>query len=223
MNQPPVPAAPLTTRSTWKKKLLVVTAVILGTATIAAASSAWWVKHNLYASALQPVALTQSEQADLQGKLKVLSDKAAAANAPVDPEVARRTLSISEREINAFLAEQGLGESVKVTLNDGNASATVLVPVEKETPLVGGIIGGTTLRLRFSFGARMDAEKKFAFSLSDVTVGGVPLPNAWLANLKGLNLLADSSLHDDPAVKGFLAGIRDFKIESGAMSVVLNQ
>lgn len=214
--QPPVPqSAPVTARSTWKRKALVITAIVLGTATVAAASTAWWVKHNIYASALNPVALTQAEQTDLNGKLKVLSSTPAA----VDPEVAKRTMQISEKEINAFLSEQGLGGQVKVNLTDGGASATVLIPVDKDAPL----IGGTTLRLRLAFGARMDARKQFALSLNEVSVGGVPLPNAWLGNLKGLNLLEDSPLQSDPAVKGFLAGIRDFKIESGAMKIVLNE
>lgn len=209
---PPVP------RSSWKKKALVMSAVILGSAGIAAAGTAWWVKHNIYASALKPVALTQTEQADLNSKLQVLGQQAPTA-APVDPEIAKRTLTISEREINAFLSEQGLGEQVKVEFTQGGAAATVLVPVEKDAPL----IGGTTLRLRFAFGAKMDSSKHFAFSLNDISVGGVPMPNAWLGNLKGLNLLAESPLQSDPAVKGFLAGIRDFKIDSGVMRIVLNE
>ena len=215
---PAVPSpAQVPSRGSWKKKFLVTTGIVLGTASIAAASTAWWVKHNIYASALQPVALTQAEQTDLQGKLKTLGQGGAAA--PVDPEVAKRTMTINEKEINAFLAQQGLGEQVKVELTDGAASATVLVPMDKEVPLV----GGTTLRIRVACGAHMDSAKHLAFSISDVTVGGLPLPNAWLGNLKGLNLLADSPLQSDPAVKGFLAGIRDFKIERGSLQVVLNE
>jgi len=213
----PSPAAPVSARSTWKGKALVITAIVLGTATVAGAGAAWWVKHNIYASALRPVALTPAEQTDLQSKLKVLGQSGTAT--PVDPEVARRTLTLSEREINAFLDQQGLGETVKVEFTNGGAAATVIIPVDKDAPL----IGGTTLRLHLAFGARMDASKKFTLSLNDVSIGGVPLPNAWLGNLKGLNLLAESPLHSDPAVKGFLAGIRDFKIEGGTMRVVLNE
>lgn len=113
---PPAPAVPspvqVPLRSSWKKKLLVTTGIVLGTAGIAAASTAWWVKHNIYASQFQPVALSQTEQAGLDSKLKVLSQNGAPA--AVDPEVAKRTMTISEKEINAFLAQQGLGEQVKV-------------------------------------------------------------------------------------------------------------
>lgn len=220
MNQQPAPAAlpPATfPQSSWKKKLLLTTTIVLCSAGIAAAGTAWWVKHNIYANAMQPVALSQAEQASLDSKLKALGQNGSAP--PVDPEVAKRTMTISEKEINAFLAQQGLGEQLKVELSDGSAAATVLAPIEKEVPL----IGGTTLRIHVGFGARMDDSKHLAFSITDVTLGGVPLPNAWLGNLKGLNLLADSPLQTDPAVKGFLAGIRDFKIERGTMRIVLNE
>ena len=216
---PPVAASPaaLQPGSSWKKKALVISGIVLCSAGIAAAGTAWWVKHNIYASALNPVALSQSEQSTLDSKLKTLGQNGAATQ--VNPEIAKRTMVISDKEINAFLAQQGLGEQVKVELADGGAAATILVPMDKDVPFV----GGTTLRIKMGFAARMDEAKHFAFSISDVTVGGVPLPNAWLGNIKGLNLLSDSPLQSDPAVKGFLAGIRDFKIEHGSMQVVLNE
>ena len=218
---PATPAVPspaqVPSRSSWKKKLLVVSGIVLGSAGIAAASTAWWVKHNIYASNFQPVALTQTEQAGLDGKLKVLGQNAAPA--AVDPEVAKRTMSISEKEINAFLAQQGLGEQVKVELTEGAAAAVMVIPVDKDAPFV----GGTTLRLRVAFGAHMDKDKHLSLSLSDVHVGGIPMPNAWLGYLKGLDLMSKSSMKSDPAVEGFLAGIRDFKIERGNMQIVLNE
>ena len=223
MNDQPAPvsAQPSTAafppRSSWKKKLLVTSGIVLCSAGIAAAGTAWWVKHNIYASALQPVALTQAEQSNLDGKLKTLSNSPGAA--PVDPEIAKRTLVISDKEINAFLAQQGLGEQVKVDLTEGGAAATLLIPMDKDIAFV----GGTTLRIRLGFGAKMDADKHFAFSISDVSVGGIPLPNDWLGKIKGSNLLADSQLESDPTVKGFLAGIRDFKIQAGSLKVVLNE
>jgi hypothetical protein len=211
-------------RSTWQRKALVITGVVLGMAGLAAASTAWWVKHNVYASAMQPVTLTAGEQSSFEGKLKTLEGAAEAnpavpAAAPVDPEVAKRTLNLSEREINAFFAQQGLGEQVKIALTNGGVSATILMPVDKEVPY----LGGTTVRFKVSLGAKMDTNKQFAMSIQDVSVGGVPLPNAWLANMKGANLLAETNLGQDPAVKGFLAGIREFEIQEGNVRVILNE
>ncbi len=214
----PQPAS-IAPRSSWKKKALIVTGIVFGTATLTIAGTAWWVKRNIYASPFTPVALSATEQSALDQKLEVLKQSGTAEAAPVDPEVAKRTLTITDREINAFLEQQGLGEQVKVSLHNGGGTATFLLPMSSD-----GVPGsGPTLRISVSLGAKMDQDKKFALSISDVSVGGVPLPNAWLGNMKGLNMLADAPISDDPALKAFAAGIRDFSIRSGQLSVVLNE
>ncbi|MBL9146740.1 MAG: hypothetical protein JNM99_23865 [Verrucomicrobiaceae bacterium] len=213
------PSASIAPRSSWKKKALIVTGIVFGTATLTIAGTAWWVKRNIYASPFTPVALSATEQSALDQKLAVLKQSGAAEAAPVDPEVAKRTLTITDREINAFLEQQGLGEQVKVSLHHGGGTATFLLPMSSD----GVPNSGPTLRISVSLGAKMDENKKFALSISDVSVGGVPLPNAWLGNMKGLNMLADAPISDDPALKAFAAGIRDFSIRSGQLSVVLNE
>lgn len=220
---PSVPStASIAPRSSWKKKALIVTGIVFGTATIAVAGTAWWVKHNVYASPFSPVVLNASEQSALDQKVQILRQSSTAAEAPaaqVDPETAKRTLTVTDREINAFLEQQGLGEQIKVSLGNGGGTATFLVPLSSD-----GVPGsGPTLRIGVTLGAKMDAGKKFALSISDVSVGGVPLPNAWLGNLKGLNMLSDSPVSEDPAFKAFVAGIRDFSIQAGQMRVVLNE
>lgn len=217
---PPVPsAAPAVAGSSWKKKALIVTSIILGSATLAAAGTAWWVKRNVYASPFSPVMLTANEQTVLDDKLEALKQSGAALPAPVDPEVEKRTLTLTDREINAFFEQQGLGEQIKVLLHNGGGTATFLLPLGAE----GEVGNGMTLRIGISLGAKMDDNQKFALSISDVSVGGVPLPNAWLGDMKGLNMLADSPISDDPAFKAFVAGIRDFQIQSGQLRVVLNE
>ena len=214
----PQPAS-IAPRSSWRKKALIVTSIVFGTATLTIAGTAWWVKRNVYASPFTPVALSATEQSALDQKLEVLKQSGTAEAAPVDPEIAKRTLTITDREINAFLEQQGLGEQVKVSLQNGGGTATFLLPMSSD-----GVPGsGPTLRISVSLGAKMDQDKKFALSISDVSVGGVPLPNAWLGNMKGLNMLADAPISDDPALKAFVAGIRDFSIRAGQLNVVLNE
>lgn len=219
MNTPTSPV------SFWKRPAFVILAVMIGTAGIAAAGTAWWVKHNFYASALSPVTLTAGEKAELDSKLAAMSAAAEktpaqiAAEQQAARELEKRTLTLSEREINAFLAQQGLGEQIKVHLGDGSGSAEAIVPIEPDAP----VLGGKTLRIRCAFKAAMNADKKLAFSISDISVSGVPLPNAWLGNIKGLNLLENADLGTDPAVQSFVAGIRDFRIADGMLRVVLNE
>ena len=205
--------------SSRKRKFLIIGGIVLGAAVLAAGSTAWLVKRNVFASAFTPVMLTGAEQAQLNEKVQVLQKAAETPVAVVDPEVQRRTLEITEKEINAFFQQQNLGEQIDVKLRAGSATATFLLPVG-ENAEVGK---GTTLRVSLSLGARMDEKKQFNLSVTDVSVAGLPLPNAWLGGFKGLNLLADSPMKDDAAVKAFAAGIRDFKIESGLLRVVLNE
>lgn len=213
----PVPsAASIAPRSSWKKKTLIACGIILGTATIAVAGSAWFVKRNVFASALSPVVLSTSEQSTLNDKLAVLKQN---AEAPADPSLQKRTLNLSDREINAFLEQNGVGEQIKVALNDGGATATMLLPMGEDAEVGKGV----TLRLSVSIGARMDANKRFTLSIKDVSVAGLSLPNAWLGSIKGLNLLESGTVTDDPAVKAFVAGIRDFTIKAGQLTVILNE
>ena len=206
-------------RSSWKKKALIASSIILGTATLAVAGTAWFVKRNVFASAMPPVVLTSAEQSTLNDKLAVLKQSAEAAPAPVDPGLQSRTLTLSEREINAFLEQNDIGEQIKVALNDGGATATMLLPVGENAEVGKGV----TLRLSVAIGAKMDAHKKFTLSIKDVSVAGLSLPNAWLGYIKGLNLFENGNVTDDPAAKAFVDGIRDFTIKAGQLTVTLNE
>lgn len=56
--------------------------------------------------------------------------------------------------------------------------------------------------------------------LEDVTVGGVPCPNAWLGGLKGRNLM-EGYKNDDPFLKAFAEGIEDLEVVDGELRVLL--
>lgn len=205
-------------RSSAKKTILITLGVLALGCGIAAATTAWWVKHNIYASPIQPVSLTQNEQQTLDAKLHVLENTPSPTAPAASPGEEERTLIITAKEINAYLAGQNLGESVKIDLGRDSISATVLVPVPSDAGLP--LISGTTLRLSLALGARMNADKKVAIELRDVRVGGVPLPNAWLGDLKGVNL-TDENLQNDPALQRFLAGIQSLDITPEGLRVVL--
>ncbi len=207
----------------WKKKLLIFCGVFALGCGLAAAATAWWVKRNFDASPLKPVMLSQAEQAALDEKVRIISAEPAPPAADGRSEEqraaeAKRTLSITEHEINGYLAKQGLGEQFKVSLGDGDAAVTLVAPVDKSVPF----IGGTTLRVKVALNASIESGRKCALSIADVTVGGVPLPNAWLGGIKGVNMLA-ANMQSDPVAKRFLDGIRELDISTGAIRVVLNE
>jgi hypothetical protein len=211
----------LPTTSSWKRTVLIVLGTLVLGCGITAAASAWWVKRNIYASPMQPVRLNTAEQQTLDAKLKALQSPPAAVQPRVlTPEEQRRTLILTQKEINAYLAEQNLGEQVRVDLGEGTVSATMIVPIPPDSGLP--LVSGTTLRLTMSVDAVMDANKKLAIKLTDVRLGGISLPNAWLGDLKGVNLVADS-VTTDPAIQRFLAGIKEMEIHPDGLRVLLNE
>jgi hypothetical protein len=177
------------------------------------------VKRNFYASPIQPVTLTQKEQQAMEAKLHVLETSASPSSQPeASPGEQERTLVISAKEINAYLATQNLGDTVQVNLGNDSVSATMLVPVPKDAGIP--LISGTTLKLSLSLDAHMDAEKKAVIAVKDVRVGGMPMPNSWLGDIKGLNLTGEN-LNQDPALKRFLSGIQSLKITPEGVRLVL--
>ena len=211
----PVAASPpaLPTRSGWKKPLLVTACVIFGIGAVTAASAAWWYHDNLSASPFRAVQLSRTEAQVLDQKVDTLKGSVKPAEPVTDPA---KTLVLSEREINGYLQEQGLGEQFKVSIKNGVIAATALVPVDNEVP----VLGGHTVRVKISFNTKLDDKHHMALSLADLSVGGISLPNAWLGNIKGMNVLASNN--DDGVLKGFAAGIKDFQVRDGEVRVVLN-
>lgn len=198
------------------RTVLIVLGVLLLCCGLTAAATAWWVKRNVYASPMSPVSLTATEEAQLQQKISVLEN--APAEPAVPPEEAKRTLVLTQKEVNAYLAKQGLGESVKVDLKKDALAVNTLIPVPPDAPL----LGGTTLRIRVALAAAMDENHKLALQVQDISLGGVPLPNAWLGDIKGVNLVT-SEIHSNPTLKRFFDGIKEMDLEDGSLRVVLNE
>jgi hypothetical protein len=219
----PAVAPAASPRSNWKKPALILLGSVLACCALTAIGTAWWVKRNLYASPLRPVSLSTAEQTTLDQKVAELElaseiQAGATAPAPVDPSIASRTLSLSEKEMNAFLAKQGLGEQVKIDLNRHRLTAHFLLPIDENAP----ILGGVTLRIRLALNALLNASGKLEIKVADISVGGVPIPNAWLGDIKGLDLIT-SDLGHDPTIQRLVAGIKEFEIQDGSLRILLNE
>ncbi len=214
MQSIPETAAPAAPRARSTKKIVLITlAVILGCAGIAAATGALWVKQNFYPSAMTPVSLTAKEQAEYDSKLQALSNPAA-----IPPDEANRTIVINEREVNAYLAQQQLGESVQVKFGEGNVSAAIIFTAPEDFP----IMPNQKIRLRFTFGTSLSPEHKLSLKLDDLTLGGISLPNSWIGDLKGVDLVAEN-VESDPTLQKFIAGIQSLEVHNGTLRLVLNK
>lgn len=210
--EPAAPAAAPRARST-KKIILITLAVILGCAGIAAAAGAFWVKHTFYPSPMKPVSLTSTEQAAFDNKLQALNNPAA-----IPPDEANRTIIINEREVNAYLAQQQLGENVQVQFSEGQVSAAIILAAPPDFP----IMPNQKIRLRFTFGTSLTPAHKLSLKLDDLSLGGISLPNSWIGDIKGLDLIA-ANVESDPALQKFVAGIQSLEIHNGTLRLVLNK
>lgn len=203
----------------WKSIILISLGVFVLGCGITAGAAVWWVKSNFYAKPIQPVTLTAKEQQTMEAKLHVLEASASPTSQPeVSPGEQERTLMVSAKEINAYLATQNLGDTVQVNLGSDNISATMLIPVPQDAGIP--LISGTTLKVSLSLDAHMNAEKKAVIAIKDVRVGGMPMPNSWLGGIKGMNLTGEG-LNEEPGVKRILSGIQSIKITPEGLRLVL--
>ena len=222
---PPAPSAaapintsrPLPQRSFWKHPLVITLGVLLALGGIATATTAWWLKSNFDPAPFKPVSLTAQEQQAFEDKMQAISAPAPAEPATTDLD--KRTLVITEKEVNAWLAKNELGESVKVRFDDGKISAAAILKLPDDFP----VLAGQKIKMSLAMTAHLnDTSRHFALQIDDVSVGGLPLPNDWIGGIKGLNLV-DESAKKDPAMERFLKGIRQFEITDGGATLRLNE
>jgi len=189
-----------------------------------------WIKRNVYASKFTPVALSQKEHEVLDSKLALLRDndpvpaeKRRMTGKPLTPEAyteegAKREIQLTERELNALIANSpDTAEKVAVDLSDDLISVKLVLPVDEEVP----VLGGKTLRIRMGLNVSYEGSNP-VIALKGVSLGGIPLPNAWLGNLKNVNLLEQFGT-DDGFWKIFSAGVQTIRIRQGHLQIRLKE
>ena len=203
------------------------------TAGLAVGGTVWWVNHNFDPAPMKPVVLSAKEQLAFDSKLTAFVDHPNSAlpsatpttptgapepPRPAEPGAENRTLIITEREVNAYLTKQNLGEHVTISFAEGQLAAGIIVSAPPDLPF----LAGQKVRVRLTFGTGLSPQQKLSFVMEDLSVGGISLPNAWLGDLKGVDLIAQN-LEKDPAIQRFLAGIQEVDIHPGSLRVVLNK
>ncbi|MBK8094364.1 MAG: hypothetical protein IPK32_20975 [Verrucomicrobiaceae bacterium] len=231
-NNPPsaTTSSSLPKRSLWRHPLVITLCVLLGLAGIATAAAGIWWKTNFDPDPFKPVALTAQEQQEFDTKLAAFSGEkppAAPASVPTPDvpaptpttDLQKRTLVLTENEVNAWLAKNQFGENVQVRFENGKIAADAILVLPDDLPM----LAGQKVRIKLALAAHLDdVSRHFAILVEDVTVGGMSLPNAWIGELKGTNLV-DQSAKIDPATEQFLKGIRHFEIRDSHAVVTLNE
>ena len=191
----------------------------------------WAVTTYLFPTEFTPVELSTKEQTQLDQKLERLGSRRSRSNAS-DPTVKQNTLkpeayseigasreiNFSEKELNALLANNtDLASKLAIDLSDNLASAKLLVHLDPDFPF----LGGKTIKLSAGMEISFSSGKPIVI-LRGVSAWGVPLPNAWLGNMKNINLIQEFG-----EAGGFWQAINDgvevMEVEEGKLRIKLKE
>ena len=205
--------------SGWQVLGIVLLAIV-----VTVGVSYWVLSQYVFVEAFDPVELNTPEQRTLQSKLRVLGVEArepsspAAEPEPYSEEGASREVRFSERELNGMLANNtDLARKLAVDLSQDLLSVVLLVPLEEGFP----VLGGQTLRVHAGVELAVNNDKPVV-RLKGVSLMGVPLPNAWLGDLKNVDLVNEFA--DDPGFwRSFSEGVDSVHVEDGQLVLKLRE
>lgn len=209
---------------------------------VTAAVSFWAFRTYISPSEFKPVALSTQEQETLDSKLRALglnpfellpnavrvtgtknAEDAVDAEGRLQPQEYRedpqkRDIRMSEKELNAIIASNSdLAKRFAIDLSSNLASAKMLIPVDPDLPIMGGRILRVNAGLELAY-----ANERPIVRLRGVSIMGVPLPNAWLGNLKNVDLV--EQFGDDPGFwNAFSAGVSLIEIEDEQLHIILKE
>ncbi len=222
-------------RNLFKTIALVFLALLI----IAISAGTGWYWYYFHARAFSPVELSNKEQLVINDKIELAggdavfvgpevlepNDKAIiirdGKSAPPPSEEDRKTIIFTEKEINGVLHHNtDLADKLYIDLKRDAIVAKVVCPVAEDV----AVVGGKTLRANITIQIFLDENGQLQLTLDDVTVGGIPLPNAWLFDLKHKNLIElDGSPEGTGLLKRMADGIADFEVENGQIRIRLNE
>ncbi|MGW8313653.1 MAG: arginine N-succinyltransferase [Desulfuromonadales bacterium] len=189
----------------------------------------------LFQSSFRPVTLSASEEQALESKLERLDDNLQRSPAlhkarlqpgqsdNMQPERysendANREIVFTERELNALLAKNtDLATKLAIDLSQDLASAKLLIPLDEDLPVFGGKTLKVTAGLALAY-----RNKKPVVALRGISVWGVPIPNAWLGNMKNVDLVREFG-NQKGFWKAFADGIEEVEVSDGRLRVKLKE
>ena len=217
-----------------KQVFLFVIAAILVTILI----TYFVVRTYIFPSEFKPVTLSEKEEQGLNeklaeldilqnsgsdGKVEISGNVVENVDGKLQPEAyteagASREISFNERELNALVASNtDMAKRLAVDLSDDLASAKLLIPLDPDFP----IMGGKTLRLNAGVQLAFNNNRPVVV-LKGVSVMGVPIPNAWLGNLKNVDLVSEFG-SSEGFWKAFAAGVELIEVKEGRLLIRLKE
>jgi hypothetical protein len=226
----PVNAPARPQRNGWQIAFIVLLTIL-----VTVALSYWIFTRYLFPSEFRPVQLSQKEEQVLETKLDRLDTlqtrgharggqpgSPGAAEEPLEPEAyseagADRSITLTERELNALLAKNtDMAKKLAIDLSEGLISAKLLIHVDPDFP----ILAGQVIKVRAGVETAYRNGKPIVI-LKGVSVMGVPVPNAWLGNMKNIDLVQEFG--NAGFWKAFADGVDNIEVHDGALRIVLKE
>lgn len=206
----------------WPYVILIVIIAMAVTAGL----SYWFLSQYVFLKEFKPVQLKPKEEQALNTKLQSIGidvkkqdpDDPFLEPEPYSEAGASREVAFTEREINALLAKNtDLARKLAIDLSDNLVSAKLLIPLDEDFP----VLGGKTLRV--NAGVEMTyKDRRPIIVLKGVSVFGVPIPNAWLGNLKNVDLVAEFG-GNQGFWKTFADGVETIQVTDGQILINLKE
>jgi hypothetical protein len=205
-----------------------VALIVIITVFFTVAVTLWIARTYLFPSEFHPVQLGAREERVLDEKLGRLDalaispgrhgESGALEPEPYNEAGADRTITLSERELNALLAKNtDLARRLAIDLSDNLVSAKLLVPVDEDFPVLGGKILRVRAGLQLAY-----RNGRPVVVLKGISLMGVPIPNAWLGGMKNIDLVAEFG--GDPGFwKSFAAGVKNISVSEGKLFIELKE
>lgn len=200
---PPVPK---------RKSCLVPVLIGLVVVLVAIVGLMWW--HN---RPIKPVQLSAEEKTAVEAKVEAIQNVEAPA-VPAGPEYekGKKEIILTERELNGLLNEHTtMGDKLKFELATDAVHARIETDLDPDLP----VVGGKRLKAKARFIVKTE-DGKPSLILDDLTVWGVSLPNDWLAQLKGKDILGEIL---GGGKGGKVAGIEEMSVEPGQLKIRLKE
>lgn len=130
----------------------------------------------------------------------------------------KREIKLTEKELNSMLANNtNLSNRLAIDLSSDLASAKMLIPMQEDFP----ILGGKMLRISAGLGLSFSNDRPVVI-LKGVSIMGVPIPNAWLGNLKNVDLVNEFGF-DSGFWETFAAGVEYVKVQDEMLHIKLKE
>lgn len=200
--------------------------IIFFSVALALVAGAWLVKAYIFPSALRPVELSQKEQVTLNSKLHMLGytvDTTGERGDALEPQAyskenAKHEVIFSEKEINALIGNNtDLAQKMAIDFSDNLASARIVFPVDPDFP----VLGGKTIKANAGVSISYKNGKP-SIILKGLSLWGVGVPNAWLGNLKNVDLIQEFG--DSKGFwQAFADGVEFIEVKDGELHIKLKE